>query len=283
MRIFFLFLIILPHLLKSQGSALEVGITGGTTMYVGDLSGKLSEYSTKDLGFTGGIFLRNNFNEHFGFRFATQLAQIKGDELKRKVPNARGLNFYNNLKQIYLLGEWRIVNIPLAKEKIIVCPFIAAGGTFQLSEPYYNDLTYGNIPLRKLGTEGQGITGYPDFYKATVFSLPVGAGISVSIKRRLTITAEIIGNRVFGDYIDDVSSAPVVMNELLANPRGSSLALNAYISNPILYPSPSATPYSRGGPAVDWYYLVQLTIGYRIKDSGSSRFGGKGGTPCPTF
>lgn len=283
MRIFFLFLFIIPHVLKSQGSALEVGITGGTTMYVGDLSGKLTEYSIQDLGLTGGIFLRNNFNEHFGFRFASQLAQIKGDELKRKVPNSRGLNFFNNLKQVYLLGEWRIVNIPLAREKIIISPFIAAGGAIQLSEPYYKDLTYGNIPLRKLGTEGQGITGYPDFYKATVISLPAGAGISVSIKRRITLTAEVIGNRVFGDYIDDVSSAPVIMNDLLANPRGSSLALNAYISNPILYPSPSATPYSRGGPAVDWYYLVQFTLSYRIKDSGSSKFGGKGGLPCPTF
>ena len=103
------------------------------------------------------------------------------------------------------------------------------------------------------------------------------------IKKRLTLTAEIIGNRVFGDYIDDVSSAPVIFNDLLANPIGTNLALNAYISNPTLYPNPSATPYSRGGPAVDWFYLVQLSAGYRIKDSGASRRGGKKGSPCPTF
>ena len=61
------------------------------------------------------------------------------------------------------------------------------------------------------------------------------------------------------------------------------LALNAFISNPTLYPNPSATPYSRGGPAVDWFYLVQLSAGYRIKDSGASRRGGKKDSPCPTF
>ena len=67
MRYFFLLLLIVPLVLKGQGTDIELGITGGTTIYVGDLSGSLSEYSTKDLGYTAGIFLRNNFNKHRGF------------------------------------------------------------------------------------------------------------------------------------------------------------------------------------------------------------------------
>ncbi len=283
MRLIFLFFILLPLVLKSQSSSLEVGITGGTTLYSGDLSGKLSDYTSRDLGYTGGIFIKNNFSKHFGLRLALQIANIKGDELNRRIPLARALNFYNNLKQAYLLGEWRIINLAIARESMIISPFLSGGATIQLSEPYFRDLTYGNIPLRMLGTEGQGIAGYPDFYKPFVFSLPAGAGISITIKNKYTITTEIIGNRVFGDYIDDVSSAPVVMNDLLANPRGSSLALNAYISNPVLYPNPSDIPYARGGPAVDWYYLIQFTLGYRLLEGGTTRNGKKGSLHCPTF
>jgi hypothetical protein len=283
MRYFFLLLFIVPFVLKGQGTDIEIGITGGTTIYVGDLSGSLSEYSTKDLGYTAGLFLRNNFNKHFGFRFGLSFSHLRADELNRKVPNPRGLNFNNNLKQAHIMGEWRIINISSANDKIIISPFFAAGGTVQLSDPYFRDLTYGNVPLRLLGTEGQGIPGYPDYYKPYQFSLPIGAGLSVALNEKVKLTAEIIGNRVFGDYIDDVSSAPVVFNDLLANPKGSSLALNAYISNPTLYPNPSQTPYSRGGPAVDWYYLVQFSLSYSIKSGGSARFGGSRGLPCPTF
>ena len=283
MRCFFLLLFILPFVLKGQGTDIELGITGGTTIYVGDLSGSLNDYTTKDLGYTAGVFLRNNFNKHIGFRFGLSFSHLRADELNRIVPNPRGLNFNNDLKQAHILGEWRIINISSADEKIIISPFFAVGGTVQLSDPYFRDLTYGNVPLRLLGTEGQGIPGYPEYYKPYQFSLPIGAGISVSLNERVKLTAEIIGNRVFGDYIDDVSSAPVIFNDLLANPKGSSLALNAYISNPTLYPNPSQTPYSRGGPAVDWFYLAQFSLSYRIKSGGSSKFGGSRGLPCPTF
>jgi len=272
-------------LLRGQGTDLELGITGGTTVYVGDLSGSLSQYAPQDLGWTGGIFLRSMFNRHLGVRFGLQYARIQADELNRRVPNPRSLNFNNDLKQAFLLGEWRIINFAVAEEKILFSPFIAAGGNFQLSDPRYRDLTYGNIRLRALGTQGQGIAGYPDIYPSFVFSVPVGMGLSVMWKRRLTLTAELIGNRVFSDFIDDVSDAPVLFNDLLANPLGPINAYNhrAFISNPILYPNASATPYTRGGPAVDWYYWIQFTMSYRIRDSGSSRVGGRRGTSCPTF
>jgi hypothetical protein len=283
MKCFLLLLCFLPFFSKGQESSLEIGILGGTTFYVGDLSGSLSDFSPKDLGYTGGIFLRQHFNRHLGLRIGLQLAHVASNELNRKVPNPRALNFYNNLKQAHLLGEWRIINVSLAGDKIRISPFFTTGGTIQLSDPYFNHLTYGKIPLRLLGTEGQGIMGYPDYYKPYVFSLPAGAGLAVSLNEKINLTAEIIGNRVFGDYLDDVSSAPVIFNDLLAHPKGSSLALNAYISNPTLYPSPSAIPYSRGGPAVDWYYLIQVSLGYQIRSGNSYKSGGSRGLPCPTF
>jgi hypothetical protein len=181
------------------------------------------------------------------------------------------------------MGEWNVINLSLAANRIIISPFFTIGGTVQLSEPHFRHLTYGNIPLRLLGTEGQGIAGYPDYYKPYVLSLPVGAGLSVSLTEKMTLSAEIIGNRVFGDYLDDVSSSPVIFNDLLANPKGSSLALNAYISNPLLYPTPSAIPYSRGGTAVDWYYLIQFSLGYRITSGNGYPTGGSRGVLCPTF
>ena len=64
MRYFFPLLFIVPYVLMAQGTDIELGITGGTTIYVGDLSGSLSEYSTKDLGYTAGVFLRNNFKQY---------------------------------------------------------------------------------------------------------------------------------------------------------------------------------------------------------------------------
>ena len=101
MRYFFPLLFIVPYVLMAQGTDIELGITGGTTIYVGDLSGSLSEYSTKDLGYTAGIFLRNNFNKHIGYRFGLSFSHLKADELNRRVPNTRALNFNNDLLRLF--------------------------------------------------------------------------------------------------------------------------------------------------------------------------------------
>ena len=93
MRCFFLLLFIVPFLLKGQGTDIEIGITGGTTIYVGDLSGSLSEYSTKDLGYTAGLFLRNNFNKHIGYRIGLSFSQALRPSSEIK---SNSLNFVND-------------------------------------------------------------------------------------------------------------------------------------------------------------------------------------------
>ena len=49
MKYIFLILSFLPFVTKGQESSLEIGILGGTTFYIGDLSSSISDFSFKDL------------------------------------------------------------------------------------------------------------------------------------------------------------------------------------------------------------------------------------------
>jgi hypothetical protein len=271
--------LILPFCGNSQD--VDLGITGGIGLYSGDLSPKELAIYPDDYGFAGGIFLRQRFSRFVGLRTGLTLAKVKGNERNNGVMAERGLNFQSNITEFSLLGEIHLFHIGYARNKTVISPYFAFGVGLFAFNPKIN-WNGQLIELRPLTTEGQGLEGYPNRYSRTQFNIPLGAGVNILIKDRLTIGAEMIFRSTLFDYLDDVSDAPVKYGDVLTN-RGE---LAARISNPMLDPSRAENlevTYSRGGRYNDWYIIPALTLSWRIKNTGRSKSVYSKYMECPRF
>jgi hypothetical protein len=260
---------------------LDFGITGGISLYSGDLSPKELAIYPNDYGLAGGVFLRQRFSRFLGVRAGLTLAKVMGDERNNGVNAARGLNFQSNITEFSLLGEIHLFHIGYARNKTVISPYFAFGLGMFAFNPKIN--FNGQIQeLRPLTTEGQGLAGYPNRYNLTQFNIPFGGGVNILINDRLTIGAEIIMRSTLTDHLDDVSDAMVKYGDILTQRS----ELSARISNPLLDPTNTENlefTYSRGGKYNDWYIIPALTLSWRIKSSGRSRSVYSRYMECPRF
>lgn len=260
---------------------LDFGITGGIALYSGDLSPTEFAIYPNDYGYAAGIFLRQRYSRFIGIRTGLTLAKVMGDERNNGVKVDRGLNFQSNITEFSLMGEIHLFHLGYARNKTVISPYVAFGLGFFAFNPKIN---FGGqiLELRPLGTEGQGLDGYPNRYNRSQFNLPFGAGINILINDRLTIGAEMIFRATLSDYLDDISDAQLVYGDILTN-KGE---LAARISNPLLDPANTenlTVSYARGGEHNDWYIIPALTLSWRIKNSGKSRSVYSKYMECPRF
>lgn len=270
---------ILPLIGVSQD--LDLGITGGISMYAGDLSPRELAMYPNDHRWAGGIFLRQRFSRFIGLRTGLTLAQVRADERNNGVMMERGLNFESNIAELSLLGELHLFHIGYPRNKIVISPYATFGVGFFAFNPKIN-WEGQTLELRPLSTEGQGIEGYPRLYSTTQFCIPVGGGVNILINDRLTIGLETIFRSTLTDYLDDVSDAPIKYGDILTQ-RGE---LSARISNPLLDPNSSENlelTYARGGKYNDWYIIPAMTLSWRIKNDGKVRSANSKSIGCPKF
>jgi opacity protein-like surface antigen len=152
--------------------------------------------------------------------------------------------------------------------------------------------------LQPLGTEGQGLSEYPDRKKYDLykFCFFYGAGLKYQLNSVLNIGIEFRQTKTNTDYIDDVSTTYADENFLRAG-NGQiavDLAYRGDEYNGRSYPV-AGTP--RGNPNQDLYYFLGATVGLTLNDpnTGSFSLGGifghKGGrsngarsqVACPRF
>ena len=271
--------LILPFCGFSQD--LDFGVTGGIALYSGDLTAKEIAIYANDFSWAGGIFLRNRFSRFVGFRAGLTLGKIRGDELINSVNIERGLNFQSNITEFSLLGEINLFHVSYPRNRTVISPYIAFGVAFFTFNPkinYKGQL----LELRPLGTEGQGLSGYPNRYSRGQFSIPFGGGVNILINDQLTLGAEMIFRSTLTDYLDDISSSQVKYGDIFTR-KGE---LSAAISNPLLDPTRVENlevTYRRGGPHNDWYIIPALTLSWRIKNTGKSKSVYSKFMECPRF
>lgn len=258
-----------------NGQGLEVGVLGGFSFYNGDLSSEDLTLALEDAKPAGSIFLKLNLSRALGLRAAYTYAQIAGNEKQAMGTLDQGLSFHSDVAEISLLGEWKIFH--LGGPQFSVAPFLAAGVAGFHFDPRIQ-LNNQDIRLRPLGTEGQGLPGYPEPYSTYQLSYPVGGGVQVKVGDRWSIGYELLGRRSQTDYLDDVSDQPVRYWDILLY-RGPVAAL---ISNPSIDPVSAGLDetYVRGRGFTDWYFVSGLSLSYRLTNRTGQR---SKDIPCPRF
>ncbi len=266
---------------------LRLHIGGGFANYNGDLQPKtFTLKQAHGLISAGGTF---NITDKFALRSDYSFTKLEADDKNNKDINfaRRNLNFKTLIRELTLMGEYDIFNL---SEKVWT-PYVFAGiGGYKFS-PYTTDSIYGKVFLHGVRTEGQGLPEFPDrkIYKKTQFNIPFGGGVKYALSDDIHLSVEMSMRKLFTDYLDDVSTAYVDQNVLLAG-RGQ-VGVDLAFRGDELKTDPQ--PYPAGGALRgnskynDLYYFGQVKISFRMSwfDNGGGGFnsgGRKSKLGCPT-
>jgi len=286
-KIVFILLILFSGVsLKAQHH--EIGLFLGTSYYLGDLNNS-NQFGMASYNF--GLMYRYAVNPRIAVRIAAHYGKLQGDsKLNSKNLQYKNLSFHSVLIDIEGGIEINFLEYVAGSQNHRFTPFVFAGLGFFHFNPK-TDYMGKEYELQPLGTEGQGLTAYPDKepYALTSFAIPFGIGIKWSVSRRVSIGLEWGLRKTFTDYIDDVSTrypdagllsaeksplAAVLSNrqfedEALEAGMDISIGANGQPNNDadyLLYLEQlkKSSGGQRGGEEKDWYSIAGLTIMFKI-------------------
>ncbi len=248
-------------LLRAQ--YLDGGIIVGGTVYEGDLSPRAFSDKWQHISMAGGIFVRQNFNRYWAARLSYEYGNFAAADGPER--SYRNLSFQSSISEIAATVEFSFPGYdPTAYKRFSPYAFVGiAYMHFNPKTEYQGQL----VELAPLGTEGQGLDGYDDFYSLDELTIPFGGGIKYALTPTITIGAEFGPRITFTDYIDDVSGDYASYRDLAEN-RGTfvaNIADRAYEVN-------GGEPVDRGGDPrgspkfKDYYFFGNITISYHFYD-----------------
>jgi hypothetical protein len=271
------------------GQYAEAGFGLGFATYWGDLNGPVFTNNFRyNSAFAVQLNARKVFKKRFGLHPSLSYGIIKGDDARAENPGQllRNLRFKSPVLDLSLLGEYYIFPFEPEEASSLFYPYLAAG----VSGFYFNPsatLEGRTYRLQPLGTEGQGMAGFPSKYALVNWALSFGGGAKISLAPGLNLGLEVVMRRTFTDYLDDVSTNYVNYFELEAGNGVVSAKLanrmNEYLGEdgPVLLP----TGTQRGGKEVKDYYLFStVSLNFMIRDQTGKRTMGRSATlKCPKF
>ncbi len=273
-RILLLMFFITPLLVSSQG--FEVGVMAGVSSYQGDLAPSNLKTSLGKFHAAFGAFGRYNINKYFTAKLGINYGTISGDDAKEG--RKRNLSFRSNLLEFAVTGEWNILGYqPYALERVFT-PYLFVGiGLFHYNPRAQYDGEW--VELQPLGTEGQGMTGFPAKYSLVEIAVPFGGGLKYAINDQWNVGIEFGFRKTFTDYLDDVSEDYVDEEQLIAGNGELAAALANRSGEPIQGGT------RRGNDSIsDWYLISGISVSYNFLDNGlvGSRSKGRRKQGCPT-
>jgi hypothetical protein len=224
----------LLFLLLSTGTALQaqfrykyfsVGVSAGSTNYLGDLDDDLTFRYTK-AGF--GLDVRYRLNPFMSFRLGGYHGWARAaDSLSNNVARARrNLHFRTTITDVNAVMVFDFIpNDRRFNNRPAYVPYVFGGIALFHFKP--EALFQGNwTELQPLGTEGQttGLSQYPQQYSLVQVAVPLGAGVRFAIGDLIDLEVETGFRKTFTDYLDDVSGEYVAVNDRL-NMSPESVAL----------------------------------------------------------
>lgn len=242
----------------------EVGITGGTLFYIGDLNP--TKHYPKDTRLGGGLVFRHNITDRLALRLQGLYGNLQAYDSNSSdsLQVLRNLHFRSRLFELSGLFEINFFQYRTYKGGRKWTPFMFAGlGYFRANPQAQLDDTW--YDLQPLGTEGQGTSVRPgsETYKVDQFCIPFGAGLKFNLGR-IDVQVEYGLRRTYTDYIDDVSGT-YVDNDILAFENGPLSAALADRSGLNAIPGFSNAGRARGDSNTrDWYNYTGLSITYVI-------------------
>ena len=278
--LFFFFLLIS----FSSPAQLQVGLFAGISNYQGDLSEK--PYQAP--GAAAGLLVTYPVTARIQLRTGITIARVSGADSLNAKPDfrLRNLSFQSTITEFQLAVEYLLLN----PEKRSWTPYLFGGLAFFHFNPYSYDQNGTKIFLQPLGTEGQGLEGYPqkDLYAKTQLALPFGGGVRFSLNENMRLSLEIGLRKLFTDYLDDVSGNYADAADLQEG-RGSRSVSISYRSDELpggdpAYPAKGA---QRGSPKYkDYYYFSGIQFSILLpKGEGRGGYypGRRKGYGCPVF
>lgn len=237
-----------------------LSITGGLGIanYIGDLIKGNTAFQQSS--FSTSLGLNYAFIPNLAARFDIGFHNVQGYDSKSGGAHPdRNLSFRSRVIEFSLAAEFTLMNM----DKYKFSPYLFAGiGAFHFNpRAYYG--SGGTHSLRELGTEGQGLAGYPGLYSTMAVEYPLGFGFKYAINRKIMLQGEFNFRGTGTDYLDDVSTYYPDKALLDAkNPNTSKFTYRgegAYPKNPTL---------KRGDASnKDAYYTTQIKIAYRLQNS----------------
>jgi hypothetical protein len=261
----------------------EIVITLGGTNFLGELGGRnqigsdgIMDFDLPSTSLVGGLGYRYKLYKKIAVKGNLYFGYLKGDDKLTDEPfrNNRGLNFRSMIIELsgqveYLIfkaREGHRYNLKGIKGwKNIHTEFygfVGVGGFYFNSKANYNGDWYS---LKKLNTEGQGLTPTRKEYSSFQVCIPYGLGVKFAIDRKWSVGIEYGIRKTWTDYIDDVSTTYYNPEELTQN-GGPAAALCGNPSDPNgpLYSS-TAPGQQRGDPRdKDSYMFGTITVFYKI-------------------
>ncbi len=270
-----------------QGQLMEYGLGLGGSVYWGDMNAPDFGTNLGNTNFALQGVLKFNFNKSFAAKANLLYGKLSGDDNRSFLEwqKQRNLNFTSPIFEFSVLGEWHIFGYNYGEENPL-SPYLTAGA----GVIYFNPSTTidgVSHDLQPLGTEGQGMAGFPAKYNRISVSLPFGAGVKFKASDVLNISIDVLSRKTFTDYIDDLSTNYVAFDELAA---GNGL-LSARLSNRIgeylgqQEPVVLETGSQRGGANVaDYFFTGMVTFTFKLnRELGLFGRGGRGSMDCPKF
>ncbi len=261
-----------------QAQKIELGLMGGLSLYSGDLSPKEFGLYFNDINAAYGVFARYSPSTKLSLRLAFEQAHIEGKDANNSDParRKRGYNFRSIVNEASLLVEWNVFSIG-REGGVQLIPYLFAGGAYYSFNPQ-GQLNNDWIDLQPLGTEGQGLPGYAAPYELSQFAIPIGGGFKLNLNKNVVLGFELGARKLFTDYLDDVSGTQPVSYFDVRDGNGETAA---FFSRPQFKGDQDIT-YTRGGKFMDWYYIGNVTLSFRIGDRSGITGGGRGrGIGCP--
>lgn len=247
----------------------ELGLSGGTSHYFGDLNpeGKLTP-----LHYSAGAYYQRYFSNYIGARVNFNYIHLAADDKdnKNKAYQTRNLNFTNNLLELTLSGSFNFFNYAPGNAGHNFTPYVALGVGAVYSDPFTTDDQGKKVKLRPLGTEGQHSTTAHDGKKYGAFALvvPLSVGVKQALSEKLNLFAEVGYRFTRSDYLDDVSTTYAGPDAFSGgNYKGTAAeaAQAAALQDRGLGGTPAAAGWQRGNSqAKDGYMLIQVGISYNF-------------------
>jgi opacity protein-like surface antigen len=257
-----LILLLFITLNSSHAQRLHLGVFGGLSAYNGDLTESVfpKKVSNGAIGVTANYELKDQVMLRAGITYSV----VGGADRYNDKPDllARNLSFETSIAELSVVGEYYFRNLYSYK----FSPYIFGGMAVFKFNPYAYDASGQRVFLKPLGTEGQGIAGYPKPYSLTQFAIPFGGGIKYALNNNLRIGLELGIRKLFTDYLDDVSGNYASEIDLLTA-RGQQSVDMSYRGDELnggsfIYPAKGA---QRGSPKFnDIYYFTGIHLTYRL-------------------
>jgi len=200
----------------------EFGITAGAAHYFGDLNPDIHLNRPK---IAVGLFFRKQFGNYVAARVSGHFAQLGYSDVyntQNEFEHRRNLSFNTNVWELALQGDFNFFKFVPGDARFRFTPYVTFGvGVFSYDPyAYYQGQ---KIYLRQLGTEGQGLSGFPDRrpYGTMAVCFPLGVGIKYNLNPKMNLGFEVTYRFTTSDYVDDVSKTYVGADKFATLPDGN--------------------------------------------------------------